>query len=741
LPNPFLVFRPDLPFIELTEADRLREEAPRVAEPITKPATALSPVDSPDARLPDAIEPATAIVTLIDDIHDDHRYRPVLLVYVAGVIALAAGIQASLVVRAAALWPTSPSAFVFFFALALAAELRPISWLGPDKGEIAASWTFLLGLFFTAPTATAALASTLIALTARTVNRQPPVRILFNTFQSTLSLVVGYLAVEWCTGRSSTMGLTAGPSTVWVIGTILVGAVAFGINMLLTAGAIALDNRVSVITLMRDSVGTTMAMDLMLIGLTPVFVAVALRSLFLGAILAATVWAIHKTSTVALGHRHEATHDLLTQLPNRRNLSETAAGAISGARRRGEGLAIVQVNIDCFKGINERLGRAVGDQVLASVAQRLRKDRRGSDIVARLDGDEFIVLLNSPCSLEDAMKVAKVIEAELRRPLLLNNVPLTIGASISLACFPTHGDDIDALLSAADSAMYRAKKVRNGPEMYHDEHGRTGPSRMFLASEILQAINNEEFFVAFQPKLDLHTNVIIGVEALIRWSHPKRGILFPDSFIATAEQTDLMQPLTEYVLHKALQQCALWHREGLYLSVAVNVSARNLHDRSFVDAVRRLLALHALDAMWLELELTENTVMADPDRTALVLEELHQLGVQIALDDFGTGFSSIANLRTLPVDRVKIDKTFVFGMLHSRRDESIVRSIIDLAHNLGLGTVAEGVETKEVLDRLTEMQCGSVQGYYIGKPISALEIRNLCRDGEFNPPTNKKVLP
>jgi diguanylate cyclase (GGDEF)-like protein len=683
----------------------------------------------------------TAAATVVDEAHDDRRYRPVLLGYVLGVVALAVGIQATLLASVTTLRPANTSAFVFFVGLALAAELRPISWLGPNKGEIAASWTFLLGLFFTAPTATAALASALITLMARTINRQPPVRVLFNTFQSTLSLVVGYQTVGWITGHSSTTEQTAAPSAVWVIGTFMVGVVAFGINILLTAGAIALDNRVSVISLMRDSVGTTMVMDLMLIGLTPVFVAVALRSLLLGAILAATVWAIHKTSTVALGHRHEATHDLLTQLPNRRSLFETAAGALCGARRRGEGLAIVQINIDGFKGINERLGRAVGDQVLSSVAQRLRKDRRGSDIVARLEGDEFIVVLNSPCSPEDAMKIATAIESELRRPLLLNNVPLTIGTSISLACFPSHGDDVDALLSAADSAMYRAKKVPNGPEMYTDEHSRSGPSRMFLASEILQAINNEEFFVVFQPKLDLHTNVIIGVEALVRWSHPQRGTLFPDSFIATAEQTDLMQPLTEYVLHKALQQCALWHSEGLYLSVAVNVSARNLHDRSFVDAVRRLLSLHDLDAMWLELELTENTVMADPDRTALVLEELHQLGVQIALDDFGTGFSSIANLRTLPVDRVKIDKTFVFGMLHSRKDENIVRSIIDLAHNLGLGTVAEGVETKEVLDRLAEMKCETVQGYYIGKPISALEIRNLCRDGEFSPPSNKTVMP
>jgi diguanylate cyclase (GGDEF)-like protein len=713
-----------------------------VAEPITQPVTTplAAPLDLTDASVAAAVAieptPENSIVTE----SKDRTYRPIVLAYVLSVIAVSFAAQAILLARTHNLKPSNISAFLFFALLALAAELKPISWLGPDKGGIAASWAFLLGLFFTAPLPTAVLATSGIALIARCVNRQPLLRIAFNTAQPALSLLSAVLVVQ-TSGYVAAGGYSdGGPLTGWVVCSLAVGCLGFIINMTLTSLAIALSNRISVLALMRGAMGSTMAMDLMLIGLAPVFTVVVTAGLLLGVILATIVWAIHKTSTLALGQHHEATHDFLTALPNRRSLYEQSTVAIAGARRRGEGLAVLQVNIDAFKGINDRLGRAVGDQVLCAVAERLRKDRRGSDIVARLAGDDFIVVLNSPCNRADAMRVAGTILAELQRPLLLGNVPLSVGASIGVATFPDHGDDIDTLVSAADSAMYRAKRTHDGPELYSDEHSRSGPARMFLAGEMLNALKNDEFFLAFQPKLDLQSNVIVGVEALVRWTHPVRGTLYPDAFITTAEQTDLMQPLTEYVLDKALQQCSLWHAEGFYLSVGVNVSARNVHDRSFVESVSRLLTFHNLDPRWLELELTENTVMADPERTALALQELRALGVQIALDDFGTGFSSLANLRFLPIDRVKIDKSFVFGMLHSRKDESIVRSIIDLASNLGLGTVAEGVESREVLDRLMELDCQTVQGYFIGKPVSALEIRKLCRDGEYLPPPSKNLL-
>jgi diguanylate cyclase len=298
-----------------------------------------------------------------------------------------------------------------------------------------------------------------------------------------------------------------------------------------------------------------------------------------------------------------------------------------------------------------------------------------------------------------------------------------------VAEYPTHGEDMETLLVNADAAMYRAKKARGGSQVYTEAHGRSGPSRMSLVSEVTRALENNEFFLLYQPKLDLHSHAFVGVEALVRWNHPTRGTVFPDAFIPTAEQTELIQPLTDYVLLRALQQCAKWQADDLYLTMSVNVSARNLHSRNFVRRVTELLEQTGVAALWLELEITENTVMIDPERTAAVLKELRTHGVQVSIDDFGTGFSSLANLRTLPVDRVKIDKSFVFGMLESPRDESIVRSIIDLAENLGLGTVAEGVESPAVMERLRELGCELVQGYLTGRPTTADAIAELCADG------------
>ena len=508
---------------------------------------------------------------------------------------------------------------------------------------------------------------------------------------------------------------------------------AFVMDLAMASICASLHLRVSPLRFLRDAFANITATNVMPIGLAPAFILVNRTSLLAGALLALTVGALYKTTETALNQRHEATHDPLTSLSNRRSFHDQAAVAIAVATRRHHTLFVLQLSIDGFKSLNDRLGRAVGDDVLQKVAERLHDDRRAGDLVARLEANDFAILLPGPCSADEARAVADRIIARLQTPLELAGVPLKTTVSIGMVEFPAHGEDIDTLLSKADMALYRAKKANNGPEIYTDDHTRTGPSRMMLAGEIQVAMRRGEFFLAYQPKLDLHSGAFIGVEALVRWRHPERGVLYPDAFIPTAEQTDLMQELTEYVIDRALQQCALWHDEGLYVTMAVNVSARNLHNHDFVDMVSTVLTRHSMDPMWLELELTENTVMVDPERTALVLQELRNLGVQISLDDFGTGFSSLANLRNLPIDRVKIDKTFVFGMLHSPKDESIVRSIIDLATNLGIGTVAEGVESQEVLDRLTLLNCEAVQGYFIAKPISAIEIRNMLNDGALTP--------
>ena len=701
-----------------------------MTEPITKPVTTAlaNPLDVADASdvASGTFEPAAVAPTA--------RYRPALLAYITFILGAFVALEVFLVHGATTLRPTNVGSFGLFAALALLAELRPLSWLGPSKNcEIAASWTFFLCLFFSAPVPTASAATFCIILLNFAVRRRPILLSFFNASVGSLALAISSIAVT-AAGASTTFHHANGSvDQRWVVGAIAVGSIGFVVDLAMASMGAALFLRVSCPRFVRKAFANIMVMNAMPIGLAPAFILVSRTSLLAGALLALTVGALYKATETALNQRHEATHDPLTSLSNRRSFHEQAGVAIAVASRRRHTIVVLQLSIDGFKSLNDRLGRAVGDDVLRKVAERLHDDRRAGDLVARLEANDFAILLPGPCSADEARAVADRIIERLQTPLELAGVPLKTTVSIGMAEFPTHGEDIDTLLSMADMALYRAKKANKGPEMYTDEHTRTGPSRMMLAGEIQEAIHRGEFFLAYQPKLDLHSHAFIGVEALVRWLHPERGILYPDAFIPTAEQTDLMQELTEYVIDRALQQCALWHDEGLYVTMAVNVSARNLHNHDFVDMVAASLQRHNMKPMWLELELTENTVMVDPERTALVLQELRNLGVQISLDDFGTGYSSLANLRNLPIDRVKIDKTFVFGMLHSPKDESIVRSIIDLATNLGIGTVAEGVESQEVLDRLALLNCEAVQGYFIAKPISAIEIRNMLNDGALTP--------
>jgi diguanylate cyclase (GGDEF)-like protein len=700
-----------------------------VAEPITQTVTTdlANPVetDAPPVAT-DAIEPAAVAPTA--------RYRPALRAYIALIVGSFVALEVFLVRGASTLRPTDLGAFGFFAVLAFMAEMRPLSWLGPSKNcEISTSWTFMLCLFFSAPVPTAAATMFCIILLSLVMRRESILLALLNAAMGSLALTIATVALA-AAGTSPVFRYANGAvDQRWVASTVAIGSLAFTIDLVMASMGAAVHLRVSPLPFLRNAIADLMAMHAMPIGLAPAFIVVNHASLLAGALLTLTVGALYKTTETALTQRHAATHDPLTSLANRRSFHDQAKVAIAVASRRQNTMFVLRLSIDGFKNLNDRLGRAVGDDVLQKVSERLRDDRRAGDLVARLEANDFAILLPGPCSADEARSVAERVIERLRPPLELAGVPLRTTVSIGMAEFPAHGEDIETLLSRADVALYRAKKVNTGPELYTDDHTRTGPSRMMLAGEIQEAMRRGEFFLAYQPKLDLHSQAFIGVEALVRWLHPERGILYPDAFIPTAEQTDLMQELTEYVIDHALQQCALWHEEGLYVTMAVNVSARNLHNHDFVEIVSSALTRHNIGPMWLELELTENTVMVDPERTALVLHELRTLGVQISLDDFGTGFSSLANLRNLPIDRVKIDKTFVFGMLHSPKDESIVRSIIDLATNLGMGTVAEGVESQEVLDRLAILNCEAVQGYFIAKPISAIEIRNMLNDGALTP--------
>jgi diguanylate cyclase (GGDEF)-like protein/PAS domain S-box-containing protein len=418
---------------------------------------------------------------------------------------------------------------------------------------------------------------------------------------------------------------------------------------------------------------------------------------------------------------HQALHDSLTDLPNRALLHDRVQQAILSAHRTGTPVALLLMDLDRFKEINDTFGHHYGDLLLEQFGPRLHDVLRESDTIARLGGDEFAILLPGTDE-HGAIHVAEKILAVLGQPFDVEGHSLDVAASIGITLYPEHGADANTLLQRADVAMYHAKRTDTGYAIYAAEHDEYSPDRLTLIGELRQAIEQDQLLLHYQPKVNLKTERIAGVEALVRWQHPERGIIPPDQFIPLAEHTGIIRSLTAWVLNRALRQWRDWHQAGLDLSVAVNLSARSLHDPNLITTIASCLKTWSVPADRLEVELTESTLMADPVRGSEVLMRLHEMGVKLAIDDFGTGYSSLAYLKQLPIDEIKIDKSFVLEMLANDRDGFIVRSVADLGHSLGLDVVAEGVEDQQTLRLLTLMGCDIAQGYHLSRPLPSEEL-------------------
>ena len=422
-------------------------------------------------------------------------------------------------------------------------------------------------------------------------------------------------------------------------------------------------------------------------------------------------------------NRHQSLHDTLTGLPNRTLFHDRVHQALLTARREGLRLGVMIMDVDRFKEINETLGHQNGDRLLRLIALRLKGTLRESDTIARLGGDEFGLLLPKVDPPGAAAQVArKVLKALKEEPLVVGGLTLDVGASIGIALYPEHGEDVDTLLRQADVAMYAAKESLTGYESYREDHNRYSPSRLALAGELRRAIEDRMLTLHYQPKAELGTGKIRGVEALVRWPHPSRGLLTAEEFVPLAENTGLIKALTLFVLDTGLRQLRTWRRSGLDITVAVNISAANLHDPRFPREVKQLLRKWKVDPTWLELEITESSIMKDSIRGLEVLAELSGMGVRLSIDDFGTGYSSLAYLKQLPVHEIKIDKSFVLGLVADPSAAMIVRSVIDLGRNLGLSVVAEGVETEAIWRRLGSLGADLAQGFYLARPAPSDEI-------------------
>ena len=438
--------------------------------------------------------------------------------------------------------------------------------------------------------------------------------------------------------------------------------------------------------------------------------------------------------------RHDAITDDLTLLPNRRVFMRTVNEGIASARAEGESLALLVIDLDQFKELNDALGHHAGDELLRQIGPRLENLDRSTDLFARLGGDEFGLLLCPPSGRDAALRAAACIGDALREPFEIQGVQMNVSASIGIALYPSDGDDAQRLLQNADIAMYNAKAEGEAWDFYAGERDEHSRDALELASELSDAIADGQLELRYQPIAEARGGTIIGVEALVRWAHPTRGLLAPDVFIPLAEQSGRMRDLTRWVIDAALERAREWRNDGHVLRISVNVSVQDLLDVAFPDEVAAALARHGVDPSLLVLEVTETSIMSDPVRISDVLGRLGELGVGLSLDDFGTGYSSLVHLKTLPVSEVKIDRGFVSGMRAGATDREIVRAAIMLARNLGLSAVAEGVEDQETWQALRDLGCTLIQGYHLARPLHASDVEAFLDEPRVPPPPDTTLL-
>ncbi len=619
--------------------------------------------------------------------------------------------------RGQELFGPRPPVLAMFATCCLITELRPLRWLRRDEGgQVTASWTFMVALLLVAPPIATIMIAAAVVLIGDVVSRKPAVKILFNAAQMTICLSLG-ATVLVASGQDEVLRLGAAPSLAWFPAFLAAGAAVFAVNTTLTCTVIALHQGLPVTQTLRSVGAVNLSTDGVLLSLSPIFVVVAERTILLVPLLLVTTWTVYRTAEIALLRRHEATHDSLTQLPNRRLFDEHLQSAVTSARRTGARVGVVLIDLDGFKSINDRLGHDVGDEVLRSVAARMNNVRRTPDLLARIGGDEFALVLTNLDSVAAATAVADRVRGTFSKPCIVEGFPVAVEASLGVAVLPDHAQDTETLLRRADETMYSAKNGEWGVFVYEPNSDSRAVGRIGLLADIPGALLADEFFLEYQPQISLLNGQTVGVEALVRWRHPVAGVLTPLEFIGLAEQTELIGPITEWVLRQALTQCESWRRDGQDMRMAVNISARNMHDVRFPELVAGVMRETGVNPGAVELEITENTIGLDHSTTQSVLTRLRSSGLSISIDDFGTGYSSMAQLRELPVDRIKIDRSFVTNMTRQDKDALIVRAIVQLGQALGMETIAEGVEDTGVAEMLQALGCTTAQGWLYGKAM------------------------
>jgi len=602
-------------------------------------------------------------------------------------------------------------------ALVLLGELFPIQVHG-QEGEETFSTPFAFAMLLVYGLPEVVVVQVVTTLVADLVRRRPIDRILFNIAQLTLSWVAAGAVFEALggTGLGTAEGLHASDLSAIAGGAL----VFFVVNSTIVRTAEALlqaggrRSRSASATWYSEA---GRAATLFALGL-PVAV-VAENWLYLVPVLALPMAAVHIASRQASEMEHLALHDPMTSLPNRALFLQRIDQALEQASTAGHDIALMSLGLDRFQDVNDTLGRAQGDAVLREIASRLTRSVRMTDTVARVEGDRFGVLISSIARGADAAAAAEKLVEQLSGQIDVAGATLSVDATIGIARGPAQGDSAEQLLQRAEAAMYGAKRTQSRLEFFSSELEEEAPRRLVLVTALKRAIDDRSIRLHYQPKVELARGRVVGVEALARWTDPVLGQVGPSTFVPLAERTGLAEPLTSLALEIAAADCRRWQEQGCFVPVAVNVSARVLVDPRLPDLVEDQRRAFGLADDAIEIEITESTLMGDHVQAREALSRLRAIGIRASIDDFGTGYSSLSYLRELPVHALKIDRSFITDLIDEPDSEAIVRSIIELARNLGLETVAEGVEDERVCERLTGLGCDYVQGFAIARPMPA----------------------
>lgn len=434
-----------------------------------------------------------------------------------------------------------------------------------------------------------------------------------------------------------------------------------------------------------------------------------------------------KTDDLEKQANHATSHDSVTDLPNRTLFYDRVERAIFAAINKDLLLSVLLIEIENFKDVYDTLGRNSSDLILKQISTRLQGVSPERDSVAKIDGNVFGILLTSVIDLTETERLAQYIQRALEQPFLVERLHFSVHANVGIVHFPEHGEDVDTLVQRAGVALDLAQSSHKGYALYDFSLDKHSPKRLTLMSELRRAIERNELALFYQAKVCIETGKLYGAEALLRWHHPVHGLISPDEFIPMAERTRMITQLTPWVLKQAFRNAGDWHQQGIELKISVNLSAKDLHDPELPDLIAGVAAATGIKPEWIMLEITEGSVMRDPERALAIIKRLHTGGYQFSMDDFGTGYSSLAYLKKMPLTELKIDKSFVSDIMNSENDAVIVKATINLAHNLGLQVTAEGVETKEIMERLREYGCDIAQGYYLNKPLSVKDFDEWMR--------------